>query len=143
LTFSRVGGVRRVFVDSSAFFAMLDGRDNNNGNAVAIMRNVSTQRVRFVTSNFVVAEAHGLALGRLGRDRALSFLETVDASTTEVLRVTPEDEQRAREIIQTYDDKRFSLTDAISFSIMDRLGMREAFAFDINFVQYGFLTLQP
>ena len=54
-----------------------------------------------------------------------------------IVRVEPEDEVRAREIIRRYDDKDFSLTDATSFAVMDRLGITTAFTFDRNFVQYG------
>jgi predicted nucleic acid-binding protein len=48
------------------------------------------------------------------------------------------DEIRAREIIQTYQDRSFSYTDATSFAVMERLGIRRAFAFDKHFEQYGF-----
>ena len=40
-----------------------------------------------------------------------------------------------------YDDKNFTLTDATSFAVMERLGMTEGFTFDRNFAQYGFTIL--
>jgi predicted nucleic acid-binding protein len=54
-----------------------------------------------------------------------------------IVRVTPEDEAKAREITYRYDDKDFSLTDATSFAVMERLGIRAAFTFDRDFRQYG------
>ena len=58
-----------------------------------------------------------------------------------LIRIDEEDEAAARSIIERYSDKDFSLVDATSFVIMDALGIRTAFAFDINFRQYGFTTL--
>jgi predicted nucleic acid-binding protein len=58
-----------------------------------------------------------------------------------VLRVTHDDEVAARAIIDQYNDKAFSLVDAISFVVMSDLNIRTAFAFDDHFRQYGFATL--
>ena len=42
-----------------------------------------------------------------------------------------------------YQDKDFSLTDAISFAVMERLQITQAFTFDRHFAQYGFTLVQP
>jgi predicted nucleic acid-binding protein len=55
--------------------------------------------------------------------------------------VTPDDEAAAREIVRKYTDKTFSYTDATSFAVMERLGLRTAFAFDPHFRQYGFQVM--
>jgi predicted nucleic acid-binding protein len=49
-----------------------------------------------------------------------------------------EDEERAREIILAYEDKAFSYTDATTFAVMERTGIKTAFAFDSHFLQFGF-----
>ena len=38
-------------------------------------------------------------------------------------------------------DKTFSYTDACSVAVMERLGLKTAFAFDPHFRQYGFHVL--
>src|SRR5437868_6464286 len=58
-----------------------------------------------------------------------------------VLQVRPADVARAQEIIYQYDDKNFSLTDATSFVLMERLRIGAAFTTDGNFAQYGFQML--
>ena len=132
-----------MFVDTGAFFAILDDSDHNHRAALAIMRRLATRPTQLITSNFVLAETHALTLARIGRSTALRFIDELDNSGTQVVRVTAADERAAREIIRRYDDKRFSFTDATSFSIMDRLRLDRAFAFDVNFRQYGKQVLQP
>jgi predicted nucleic acid-binding protein len=60
-----------------------------------------------------------------------------------VERVNEDDEVRARSVIVQYTDKTFSYTDATSFAVMERRGLRTAFAFDPRFRQYGFALLEP
>jgi predicted nucleic acid-binding protein len=135
--------LRRVFTDTSAIYALADPRDNDHAEAIEIRRLLTNNRSRLYTSNFVLAEAHALLLGRLGRSTALQVLLDIDRSNTTIERAGDADEQRAKAIVIRYDDKDFSLTDAISFAIMERLGMTQAFSFDRDFAQYGFDILRP
>ena len=65
----------------------------------------------------------------------------MEASPTTLVWVTPRDVERAKAIIYQYDDKDFSLTDAASFAVMERLRIVSAFTFDRHFAQYGFTVL--
>ena len=100
-----------------------------------------------MTTNWIIAETHALVLTRLGRARALQMLEQfdVDAGSGQMITIGIErdDELQARAIIRRYDDKDFSLTDATSFAVMERLGIPTAFTFDRNFAQYGLDVLSP
>jgi predicted nucleic acid-binding protein len=116
-------------------YALLDRKDQWHAAAAASLRRLRDRRDQPLLTNFVVAECHALLLSRLGAETARSWLLT---NVWQVERVTPEDESRAREIIGQYDDKTFSFTDATSFAVMERMGLRSAFAFDPHFVQYGF-----
>jgi len=44
-------------------------------------------------------------------------------------------------LLQQYEDQRISLTDAISFKIMEERAFREAFTFDSHFSTAGFIKL--
>jgi uncharacterized protein len=54
-----------------------------------------------------------------------------------VIRVLPEEEDRAREIVARHSDKDWSFCDAISFAVLDVRGIRRAFTFDGDFLQYS------
>jgi len=125
-------------VDTSANFALIDQRDANHNTAVTIATRLASQRWRLFTTNYIVAEPHALLLARLGRDAALTFLREIGHTT---IRATVADERRAQEIIEEYTDKDFSLADAISFAVMERVHIRFSFTFDQHFAQYGLIVL--
>lgn len=134
---------RRVLVDSSAYFALADPRDAHHAQARAVGERLVAERYRQFTTNFILAETHALLLTRLGRHVAARFLVHLDASATILVRVAARDERRARAIIDQFDDKNFSFTDAASFAVMERLRIATAFAFDRNFTQYGLQLIAP
>ena len=135
---------RRVFVDTAAYFAAANRRDANHPSATATMRELVAERRRLFTTNFILAELHALLLTRLNRQVAASVLrEVAESRVTTIVRVSARDERRARDIIFQYTDKDFSLTDATSFAVMERLHISYAFSFDRNFAQYGFRLLPP
>lgn len=140
---SFLAALRRVLIDTSGYYALADTSASDHAIATAIRDRLITERSRLFTTNFVLAETHALLLARLGRDVAATVLTEIDASTTTVVRVSLRDERRAREIIAAYTDKDFSLTDAISFAVMERLHISHAFGFDRHFNQYGFTLVEP
>lgn len=132
---------RRVFLDSSGFLALVNPHDQHHEAARAIWTRLTAERWDTATTNFMVAETHQLFLVRLGHRHATAFLRQFLASSTIVVRVSAQDEQRAHQIIFRYTDKDFSLTDATSFAVMERTGIAQAFSFDQHFAQYGFTIL--
>jgi predicted nucleic acid-binding protein len=86
---------------------------------------------------------HALLLARVHRDIALSAAQRIRTSNSvTVIRAEAGDERRAWEIIERYDDKWFSLTDAISFAVMERLRISHAFSLDDDFKQFGWIALR-
>lgn len=127
-----------AFVDTGAYFALSFVGDENHQIARSLYQRAVDERRQLVTTNFVLAETHALLLNRLNREIALRVLESIDRSSARIVRVTASGESTARDILRRYRDKDFSLTDATSFVVMERLGIRTAFAFDRHFTQYGF-----
>lgn len=122
---------------------MLDRRDQHHDDAVAILRSLARQQTVQLTTNVILIEAHALILSRLGIQRGQTYLRDMEKSATTVVRVRVADEEGAREIIYRYNDQDFSITDAISFAVMERPQIVWAFTFDRHFAQYGFTVLTP
>jgi predicted nucleic acid-binding protein len=135
-------GQRRVFVDSGAYLALFDADDEHHDEAVAILADLERNRFRHFTTNVVLIECHALILSTLGRAWASRFLQSIATGATVVVRVRAGDEEQAKVILFQYTDKDFSFADAISFVVMERLGIRQAFTFDRHFSQYGFAVLR-
>ena len=132
---------RRVFVDSSAYLALLDVDDEHHREAREIIQELAQARYRQFTTNVLLIESHALILSVLGRGRAAQFLKDMEESNTVVIRARAADEERAKQILFQYTDKDFSFADCISFAVMERLALRLAFSFDRDFAQYGFTVL--
>ena len=131
-----------MFVDTSAYFAAVNRRDVHHEAVSRIMTQAVAARARLITTNFVLAELHALLLTRVNRQVAARVLAEIDTSElTTIVRVSAHDERRARAIIFEYTDKDFSLTDATSFAVMERLRIRQAFTLDRNFSQFGWVLL--
>lgn len=103
-----------------------------------------TGRSPITTTSLVVAESHALIARRCGREQGLTFLEILDESSgRRVVWADAELMGAARTAwIARHADKTYNLTDAVSFEVMTREGIREAFAFDLDFERAGFRLLR-
>lgn len=132
-----------LFADTSALIAAWSRRDQNHRAAITFLKQeVPRHRLRLVITNFIFAEVHAYfskfppfarRVGNAIFSDPIAFIE----------RAEKDDEDRAWKIIEAYTDKTFTFADAISFVIMERLGLRSAFAFDDHFKQYGKFRLLP
>ena len=131
--------MKLVFVDSGGFFALLSPNDHSHRPARELFVQALREGWELITTNAVIFEAHALILNRTwdGRAVALRFLDHVEQGLCHVERVGVEDERRAVHLLHEQTDKEYSLCDAVSFMVMERLGVEEAIAFDRHFLQYG------
>lgn len=125
---------RSVLWDSSAILAFLDADDADHTRAVAIARQISSEKRPSFITNYIEAEAHALLLRQLGRVTAREWLLSGQLS---VVVAQPEEVDRAKEILTRFADKDWTLCDAVSFALLDLRGIKRAFSFDHHFRQYG------
>ena len=130
-----------IFVDTSAWYALVDKNDSDHSSAVKFKESLTHS---LATTNYIADETITLVINRLSHSIAVDIGEKLwKESISTLIRVTSQDEKKAWEIFVKHRDKGFSFTDCTSFAVMDRLGIIEAFAFDEHFEQYGNLIRLP
>jgi predicted nucleic acid-binding protein len=132
----------QIFVDTSAWDAIADSADAYHLAALRC-KNEMAGRYRLVVTDYVLDELYTLLLMNIGYQRAVAFKCQLDALAQEgVLKVVWISEEIAAEAWRVFErfnvDKEWSFTDCVSYTVMKRLGINEAFAFDHHFVQMGF-----
>ena len=130
-----------VFVDTSAFYAVLDADDDNHSNAGRIWRGLVSAHETMVCSNYVLVETFAVIQRRLGVQAARAF----QADIVPVLQVRWVDEAlhvAGVAAMLTAGRRQLSVVDCTSFEIMRRAGLIEAFAFDQDFDAQGFRCLR-
>ena len=131
--------MKTVFADSVYFFAVLNAHDCLHERAVRY----AAEGVRpILTTAWVLAEiADGLCHHTV-RQTAVRLFETLGtAADVEIVPPTLELFHRGFERYRQRHDKDWSLTDCISFIVMEERGITEALTSDHHFQQAGFVTL--
>jgi predicted nucleic acid-binding protein len=128
--------VELVFVDTGAFYALVDRSDPAHERA---RRFYAETRMGLLTSEFVFAETMSLVTKRVGKRHAVRLGEAL--RTTRRLRIDevgPEMREAAWKLFSTRLDKDHDLVDCLSFAVMDANGVRTAFGFDRHFLHQGY-----
>jgi uncharacterized protein len=130
--------MNKVFADTFYFLALLNPRDHANAKAVA-----AAQQVTFlVTTEWVLlelADALASTSKRSTFDMVRQGLLSNPAVNVEPLSSTVHEEGIA--LFRNRPDKEWSLTDCVSFTVMQRDGITEALTGDHHFEQAGFVAL--
>lgn len=130
----RRAGTTAVFVDSSALFALFHPRDECHESVRTFLDGIRDESLpyrRLYTNDYVLDEVATRLRYRVDHDRAVTALETVEAS--ELYRLEFVDEglyDAGRSVFETVDDQALSLTDAVIVAHVDDLG--------IDHVRWGF-----
>jgi predicted nucleic acid-binding protein len=135
--------MRSVFVDTSAFVALRNSSEAEHERARSALTDLISEGVALFTSNYVFAETYTALMVRVGRGEAIEWGRRFrDGGAIDLVHLDRPTEERAWEILERYDDKRWSYVDATSFALLERGGEGSAFAFDVHFAQRG-LQLVP
>lgn len=129
-----------IFVDTSAFYALLDGDDTEHSRALKLWEREPPGEGGLVTTNYVVLESMALLQSRLGMPAVRIFRDAI----LPLVRIEWIDEVAHAQAVSAFiaaARRGLSLVDLTSFETMRRLGIRSAFTFDRHFRQYGFETL--
>ncbi|CAD5915901.1 23S rRNA-specific endonuclease VapC20 [Planktothrix agardhii] len=134
--------MKKVFVDTAAWLALINDKDYFHNSAVRIRKELKSQGYYFVTSDFVFLEVADALNNPKFRKNAIMFINRF--KTLSDLLVIPVSDTLFQLGWQLYCqrlDKDWGLTDCISFVIMQRENITEAFTTDKHFEQAGFIRL--
>lgn len=127
-----------AFADTFFFLALLRGDDPGHDKAVAHV----TLKSPIVTTEFVVLELGNSCARAADHADFLALVAGIRASTR--FRIIPLDSRlldRGLKRMATRPDKDWSLTDCISFLVMEDENIKEALTADRHFEQAGFAAL--
>lgn len=128
-----------VFVDTSAFKALVDPDDDFHEAAVEKWDYMTRKGIKSVTSNFILDESYTLIRTKCNLKVCKTFRTMLSDSTQriKVMRTSLDDELSAWDWFDL-DWSGLSFTDCTCFSMMKRLGLSTFFGFDKHFERAGF-----
>lgn len=131
-----------IFLDTGFIFALVCRRDANHERVRAVMDEYRGRDLRrlVLTTNHVVEETITLVRSSVHRDVGVAHDIAVDVGRQlfagafgQVHHATVEEERTAFEYLARHRDKKYSLTDCLSFVIMEAHRIGEALAVDDDF----------
>jgi predicted nucleic acid-binding protein len=131
--------MKTIFADTYYFLSV--GNDRDQGHQRAIEHAASFQG-RVVTTEWILTEVADALSAPALRPRFLNLMELVNKDENWiVVEASHELFERGMALFSKRSDKSWSLTDCISFVVMEEQGISEALTADRHFEQAGFVPL--
>ena len=129
-----------LFVDTSAFYALIDKRDKNHESISNTLTNFNGQ---LFTSNYVIDELITLLkVRKISMNQYTTFIDLLwQEKICTVLRITENIDKQSWSMHQKYFDQDFSFTDCSSFVLMRIYKIKKACSLDSHFKIAGFEIL--
>ena len=129
-----------VYVDTSAFLAILNANDRFHARARRRWQELIEAGLPLICNNYVLVETIAVLQNRFGVDAVIAFQNDVGPILT-ILWVDEDLHQRAMSAMLAAKRRNLSLVDCASFESMRQAGLRQAFTFDEHFEEQGFEVL--
>lgn len=127
-----------VFADSFFFIAILNPRDECHHCAAKAARELVGQ---LISTEWVLVEVADAMAGPAFRNKFVKLVDSLRANANAViLPATSDDFEEGLSLYRSRNDKRWSLTDCLSFVVMKSRGITEALTADHHFEQAGFVA---
>jgi len=138
-----------IFLDTGFLCALFSETDANHDRARQVVEAYRGRPLAdvVVTTNHVVAETITLVRARSHRDARSRHRIAVEVGRKlfagvfgRIHQATAEEERAAFMFLERRPDKSYSFVDCLSFVVMNRLGINEAWAVDSDFTHHGFVV---
>jgi len=134
-----------IFVDTSAFLALVNEKDDNHGAAKRFLDELKRGKVKvkkIITSDYIIDETLTRIRYSVGHKEAVEWGNGILASKViDRMEIGGELFELAWDIFTKYEDKKLSFTDCTSFALMKKRGIEKVFAFDGDFERMGFVLM--
>lgn len=134
-----------IFVDTSAFIAIVNEKDDNHRAAKRFLDDIKRGKVKvkkIITSDYIIDETLTRIRYSVGHKEAVEWGDGILASKViDRMEIGNEFFELAWDIFTKYKDKKLSFTDCTSFAVMKKRGIEKVFAFDEDFERMGFVLM--
>lgn len=125
-----------VFVDTSAFLAVINAADDEHARASETQANLLAAGEPLVTSNDTPVEAMTILQRRRGMEPVRRFQDSI-VPLLRIIWVDPDLYDRSVTMLLAAGRRQLSLVGCVSFVLIQRYGVERAFAFDRHFDRQG------
>jgi len=130
-----------IFVDTGIWYAANVPEDPDHHDARELLLSAGSD---LVTTDYIVDELLTLLVVRKHRDIAVRIGDDFwTQKSCELVWTDQDDIEAAWKVFTAFDDKTWSFTDCVSYAVMKRFAISEAFALDDDFKQFGFVAVKP
>ena len=129
-----------IFIDTSAFLAVLDADDACHEKAKEAWQKLLDADESMVTSNYVLLETVALLQNRIGME-AVRLLQEDVVPVLNLLWIDEAMHSAGMSALLAAKRRRLSLVDYTSFEAMRKSGARTAFTFGGHFREMGFACI--
>jgi len=129
-----------IFIDTSAFLAVLNANDQFHLNARQAWDEILTSNATLFSSNYILIETIALLQNRFGIE-AVRLFERDILPVVELIWVNETIHKQGMSALLAANRRVLSLVDCTSFEIMRFTGLELALTFDPHFHEQGFNIL--
>lgn len=126
-----------IYIDTSAFLAMINSEDPNHDLAMQTWEQLIENEQTLVCNNYVLVETIALVQRRVGLS-AVSILHNDILPLIDVEWLDAELHDAIVKVLLKNNRRQISLVDRSSFDTMRRCDIKTAFSFDSHFSEHGF-----
>src|SRR5438105_3974428 len=133
---------RPIFLDTGYLVALINGRDQDHPRAQRWRAYLQDQLIQYISTEAVLWEwLNGCSHRALRMQAAEGYRLFHEDEQVLIVPFEPASIQAALSIYKSRSDKDWSLTDCLSFAVMQEEGIMDALTADHHFEQAGFRAL--
>ena len=131
-----------LFLDTGYAVALAIKRDQHRSRALTLNKRIKREEFPVVKTRAVAFEIDNFLSAPQLRTTGALYLEAIEEDpSVEIVSTSTELFHRAFALYRNRQDKAWSLTDCLSFAVMNRRGLNDALTADEHFEQAGFNAL--